>query len=237
MAEFQLGSLSNTPTVSNNFVGNSDRSDTYSFTLTDTSDLNLSLTRMSADADLRVYRDTNNNGVIDSSDTFVANSTLGGSLNDSINLASQAAGNYLAEVYQYSGNTSYTLRLSTADPSNTIAFEENIGNLNGTRNFSGWIDDSDTSDIYRFKLTEGRNFSLSLTGLSADADVRLVSDFNGNGIIEPNDVYAGGEVLAVSRFGGSTDESINQYLSEGIYFVQVYQYDAANTSYNLSMTA
>lgn len=231
MAEFQLGSLSNTPTLSRNSVGDRDTSDLYSFSLDNTSDLNISLTGLRADADLRVYRDTNNNHVIDDSDTFVGGSSLGGSFDDSINLASQAAGDYLVEVYQFSGNTRYNLRLSTADPSNLIATEENVGNLNGTRNISGFIDNGDTSDIYSFRLSEGRNFSLSLTGLSADADVRLIRDSNRNMTIES------GEVIASSTAGGSFSESINQFLSSGTYYVQVYQFGEASTSYDLSLTA
>jgi len=41
-----------------------------------------------------------------------------------------------------------------------------------------------TSDLYHFSVGTDTTFSLSLTGLSVDADVRLIRDTNSNGIVD-----------------------------------------------------
>jgi hypothetical protein len=239
MAEFTLGTLSSTPTVSSNFVGSSDYSDLYSFNLSSTSNINLALTGMSNDADVTLYQDTNNNGVIDSSDRYVGGSAYGSNHDEAINVANQAAGNYLVDVHQYSGDTKYDLRLSatTGDPiSNLLPTETEVGTLSSTRTFYDSVGSTDTADVYHFSVNSSGTFRLSLTGLSNDADVRLIHDTNSNLAVDPNVTYPSGEVVADSRNGGTSSESITASLTAGDnYFVQVYQYNG-DTSYNLSMS-
>ncbi len=234
MAEFTLGTLSSTPTVASNFVGTSDTSDLYSFNLSTTGNINLAVTGMSADADVRLYRDLNNNGLIDATDTFVSSSARGGNSDDAINVSNQAAGNYLVQVNQFSGDTKYDLRLSTtfsSSPSNILPTETEVGSLSGSRTFYDNVGSTDTADVYHFSLSSSRNFSLSLTGLSADADVRLIQDRNSNLAVDS------GEVIASSAAGGITSESINAFLNAGDnYFVEVYQF-SGNTNYTLTLNA
>lgn len=244
MAEFNLGVLSSTPIVTSNFVGDSDTQDIFSFSLSSMGNINLALTDMSADADVRLYRDVNNNGVIDfGTDTFIASSDRGGNMDEAINVESQAAGQYLVDVSRYfTNNTVYDLRLSATPElsataaqtaSNILPTETEVGNLSGTRTFSDSVGRNDTADVYHFILNSARNFSLSLTGLSSDADVRLIRDSNSNLAVDP------GEVIASSVLGGTFSESISQFLTAGEYFVEVYQF-ASNTlsnNYTLSMTA
>ena len=233
-AEFTLGTLSSTPTVASNFVGTSDTSDLYSFNLSTIGNINLAVTGLSADADVRLYRDLNNNGVIDTTDTFISSSARGGNSDDTINVANQAAGNYLVQVYQYSGDTKYDLRLSTTSAysaSNILPTETEVGSLSGSRTFYDSVSSTDTADVYHFSLSSSRNFHLSLTGLSADADVRLIQDRNSNLAVDP------GDVIASSTYGSSTSESINDFLNAGDnYFVEVYQY-SGNTNYTLTLNA
>jgi hypothetical protein len=73
------------------------------------------------------------------------------------------------------------------DPGNTLGTAYNVGTLSGTRTFNDAVGSTDTSDIYLFSLSGTSNFNLALTGLSNDADVRLIQDINGNGIIDSND--------------------------------------------------
>jgi hypothetical protein len=239
MAEFNLGTLSSTPTVSSNFVGSSDYSDLYSFNLSTTSNINLALTGLSADADVTLYRDVNNNGVIDSSDTQISYSNSSGSHDEAINVANQSAGQYLVQVYQYSGDTKYDLRLSatTGDPiSNLLPTETEVGTLSSTRTFYDSVGSTDTADVYHFSVNSSGTFRLSLTGLSNDADVRLIRDTNSDLDVDPNVTYPNGEVVAVSRNGGTSSESITASLTAGDnYFVQVYQYNG-DTSYNLTIS-
>ncbi len=226
--EIEVGTLSSTQSFYDT-VSSTDTADTYHFNLSNTSNFNLSLTGLSNDADVRLIRDANNNGFIDSGEE-ITRSSRGGSLDESINFSSLSAGSYFAQVYQFSGDTNYTLRLSTQNPSDLLATETNIGTLSGTRTFSDSVNSTDTSDIYRFSLGASSNFNLTLTGLSNDADVRLIRDANNNGIFDA------GEEMARSSYTGTGSEWISQSsLAAGNYFVQVYQY-SGDTNYNLSVS-
>ena len=87
-------------------------SDTYSFKLSAAGNLDLDLSAISGsgDADVAVYRDVNGNNYLDSADIFLDSSTGLTSL-ESIDLNNLAAGDYLIEVYRYSGDVDYSLEL------------------------------------------------------------------------------------------------------------------------------
>ena len=75
---------------------------------------------------------------------------------------------------------------------------------------------------------------MSLTGLSNDADIRLIQDANWNQIVDL------GEIIASSDGIGVSDESLSKVLdnfelANYDYFFQVYQY-SGDTSYDLNMT-
>jgi len=106
---------------------------------------------------------------------------------------------------------------------NTTGTAYNVGTLSGTQNFSDFVGSSDTNDYYRFYVANTSNFSLSLTGLSADAEVALLN--------------SSGSTIVSSTNGGSRDESISRQLNAGTYYARVYPFGSANTNYNLSLTA
>ncbi|MEH2241399.1 S8 family serine peptidase [Nostoc sp.] len=106
---------------------------------------------------------------------------------------------------------------------NSTSTAYNIGILNTSRSFSDWVGAADTNDYYRFCVESQSNFNLSLTGLSADADVQLLDDL--------------GNVITSSTNNGSSSESIIRQLSAGTYFARVSPFSSANTNYNLSLTA
>ncbi len=103
-----------------------------------------------------------------------------------------------------------------------------VGTLSGTRTFSDSVGTTDTADVYHFSVNHTGTFTLSMTGLSADADVRLIRDTNSNLAVDT------GEVIGSSANAGSSNESITATsLTAGDnYFVEVYQY-SGNTNYNL----
>lgn len=210
-------------------VGVTDLTDFYSFNLSSLSSLNVALTGLSQDADLYLYYDANNNGAIDTNE-FLGGSFRGGSANDTLNFSNLAAGRYFLAVEQYSGNTNYTLQLSNAWLNNLLAPEVQVGTLTNSRSFSGSIGNTNTSDIYRFSLNNAGQFTLNLSGLSNDADVRLIRDTNGNGVLDA------GETLAASTRFGSSPEALALNLSAGDYLVQVYQYSGA-TNYTLQLSS
>ena len=227
-----LGTLSSSNTTYSDWLGSADTNDFYRFSITNTSDLSLVLNGLSADADLRLIRDTNNNGLVDSGEVLQGSYGTGTAA-ESINVNNLAAGTYYVQVYPYSGSTNYNLRLSAIpDPGNTLSTANNIGTLGFTaQTYSNSIGGTDTNDYYRFILSETRNLSLVLDGLSADANLQLIRDANNNGVIDA------GELLQSSALTGTAADSITlNNLAAGAYFARVYPL-SGTTNYNLTFAA
>lgn len=95
------------------------------------------------------------------------------------------------------------------------------------------VDATNLSDFYRFTIEQSGTFTAGLTGLTGDADVRLIQDANGNGEID------NGEILAWQWERGTTNESIRKFIAPGTYFVQVLSYNnqAADFTVSTSFTA
>ncbi len=208
-----LGTLNNVRTI-NGHVGTGDDNDFFRFNLSGTRSFNLSLTGMSADADVRL---------LNSSGQTIQSSTRAGSSSESISRTLNA-GTYYAQVYRYrSASTRYSLRLSETpqdSAGNTRGAARNLGTLSGTRNFQDFVGTSDRNDYYRFSIDRRSDFDLSMTGLSADADVQLLD--------------SDGQLIRSSLRSGSSSESITQLLDVGDYFVRVYPY-TGNTNYTLNL--
>jgi hypothetical protein len=203
------------------------------------------------DAVFNFYEDTDKNGTLSSSDKLLGTShTLYPSLFDNaINQRVQTKGTYFAQV-QFSPTTSsstthYQLDLSTSPssdinpslpgPSNLLPTENKIYGFisnNTSKTFNGRIDDTNTSDVIGFSAPYiGSSISyvhIDLTGLSADADIRVIQDFDNNKLVGANEVYGR------SVRGGSNSESLDVY-GGGTFLVQVYQY-SGNTNYQLTLT-
>ena len=105
---------------------------------------------------------------------------------------------------------------------NTLATGRAVGTLTATQSFSDWVGSLDTNDYYKFNVGTQSNFSLSLTGLSADADVQLLNSSGG--------------VISSSENDGIVSESITRQLSAGTYYARVYQF-SGDTNYSLSLNA
>ncbi|MEH1922310.1 PPC domain-containing protein [Nostoc sp.] len=228
-----LGSLGSSVRSFNGFnVNAGDPTDVFRFSLGSTRNINLSLNNITAgdDADLTLFRDVNGNGILDATDRafgFVANSRKGSNVDDSINLRANA-GTYFAEVQRYApgsnGAVFYDLDLSattptsTSDYSNLLPKEFVVGNLTSDVTRFGNINNNNTADVYSFSLGLFKGVNISLTGLSADADIRLIRDSNNNQIVDP------GEEVARSIRGGNTSELISNITLSGNYYLQVNQY-------------
>jgi trimeric autotransporter adhesin len=244
--EVELNSVWGTVTQTG-AINNGNTSDTYHFSNNfPSSNYTISLTGLSADADLRVIRDANHNGIVDVGEEITRSEQFGAA-SETISLQGLGTGDYFIQVYQYNGNTTnYTLTVQGApgigfapESNNTLNQAYDLGTLNGTRSFDGFVGSTSTfvandpSDFYRFTLGTTSNFSLSLAGLSADANVQVIRDSNNNGVVDT------GEVIAWGTGGGIAPEFIDiQGLGAGDYFVQVIQAQAnANTNYNLTLQA
>ncbi|GCA94942.1 pre-peptidase C-terminal domain-containing protein, partial [Microcystis aeruginosa] len=105
------------------------------------------------------------------------------------------------------GNTLATARIIT------------VGTVPST--FNDFVGNGDEKDYYKFILTEGGNLSLHLTGLTADADVRLLD--------------GSGQFVWSSFNNGTANENIERALKAGTYYVGVYPGFPRNTNYTLSL--
>lgn len=110
------------------YVGSTDFVDYYRFELNTTSDVNLFLSGLTADADITLLQDYNNNGFADLFETIEFSGAYD-NIPEEINALNLTPGTYFVEVKQYIGDTNYDLSLS-ATPS------LNSGNFNNSRNFS-----------------------------------------------------------------------------------------------------
>ncbi len=112
------------------------------------------------------------------------------------------------------GNT-----LATASPfdvGSSFPQSQTIGGLN------------DRADVYKFNLAAAGQFTASLWGLSADADLRLIQDGNGNGQIDSR------EILDWRWERGTQNEVLTNALQAGSYFLEVRSYDDKLTTYQLA---
>ncbi|MGA7936347.1 MAG: S8 family serine peptidase [Kovacikia sp.] len=248
--EFDLGTLGNATVNLQGSVGNINTADVYRFNLSTDSSLSLNLIGLSADADVRLIQDTNNNGIVDSGEE-IARSQNRGTLSESIGLSSLPAGTYFAQVYQYSGNANYTLRLAATPDTrpvplaalattsaaasvpvsasssvdgagNTMADARNIGVLSTKQTFNDFVGSADPFDYYRFSLSATSTININLSGLANDADLELIS--------------SSATSIQQSTAAGTASETITRTLAAGDYYVRVYRY-SGDTSYILSLSA
>jgi subtilisin family serine protease len=225
---YDAGTLSATPTALVDRINSDTPTDYYLFSLRQTSNFNLALTELTADASVQLI---SQNGVV--LDRFTQVNLADKAINQTLD-----AGTYYVRISHESGETSYDLKLSAtptspADtPSNLLPTEFDLGTLgNAAINVEKSVGNTNTADVYRFNLDTAGSLSLSLLGLSADADLRLVHDTNNNGIVDP------GEEIARSQNRNTLAEAIGiPTLEAGTYFAQVYQY-SGNTDYTLRLSA
>jgi serine protease len=85
------------------------------------------------------------------------------------------------------------------------------------------IDAADPYHLYEFTLSSSSGLHMSLSGMSANAEMQLLSDR--------------GQVLQSSTNGSTSDETIDRILDPGTYFIEIYPFDAASTAYNLRVSA
>ena len=238
-----LGTLSGTLEIQGSVDFSNDFEDFYRINLGETSSLSVTLDGMSSDADVQVLRDVNNDGRFDSRD-IIDGSFNGGTNPESINLEGLGSGTYLIRVSKFnSDSTNYDLTLTatagagreresneTLDTANDL---EDIlgGTIRGHRVIEGSVNSTDDSnDFYSFTSSGINRLNLSLSGLSSDANLRLIRDFNNNGRVDEN------EIAASSLNAGTAPERINnQILFSGRYFIQVENVGSEQTDYKLDL--
>jgi len=242
------GNLSRTQRRYQGQVGSNDPADYYRVDLSEPGNINLAASGISGDVDLQLL---NSSGVV------IGKSTNDGTANESIS-QTVAAGTYFVEVSPFINTKStYTLDMSSnytgqsnspitsssqgsspspsPSPSPTTNLTGDPGNTLGTAEVKSSAAFSrtqqvnkDDPDFYRFNVGQSGVFTANLTGLSGDADVKLIQDKNNNGTVDQ------GEVLGWQWEWGTGNESIRRFLSAGNYFVEVMGYGTEMKNYTLN---
>jgi hypothetical protein len=116
------------------------------------------------------------------------------------------------------------------DPADNLNAAKSLGILGEIQTASDFVGSAKPADIYSFILNTPSLFSVTVDGLSADVDVELIQDLNGNGAVGLDDIIASSNNL------GASSETIvsNGPLPAGAYFVRVSQFQG-DTNYDLRL--
>ena len=222
--------LLNTSQSFSQTVSPTDTDDYYRFSLNDFSQVSISLTESTGNANLFIVQDVNNNGISDSGETIY---NVGFSDGVTVNLNS---GTYFVAVLSGSSNaTNYDLNLSGSainnpnpptNPGNTPREAYDVGLLNTSQSFNQTVSPTDTDDYYRFSLNDFSQVSISLTESTGNANLFIVQDVNNNGISDSGET--------IYNVGFSDGVTVN--LNSGTYFVAVLSGSSNATNYDLNLS-
>jgi len=115
---------------------------------------------------------------------------------------------------------------------NQLSQARDLGVLGNTQTIADSVSNARPDGLYRFTLPATSDFKLTVSGFSADVDVAVIKDINGDNSIDFTDI------IAASQEPGLSPESIDlNALAGGTYFVRVSQYQGStNFTLNLSAT-
>ncbi|MEG4442313.1 S8 family serine peptidase [Microcoleus sp. AT9_B5] len=115
---------------------------------------------------------------------------------------------------------------------NQLNGARDLGVLGSTLTIADSVSNARPDGLYRFTLPATSDFKLTVSGLTADVDVAVIKDINGDNSIDFTDI------IASSQQPDLSPEAIDlNALTAGTYFVRVYQYQGStNFSLNLSAT-
>ena len=199
-----------------------DSDDYFVFSPTSSGTMTISLSGLSADIDLRL---------LSSSGTQLRSSIASGSSNETISYFVSSGSTYYVRVDPYysaasnyvlsfsMGNTSTPTNNNTRSTADLLVFDSSgQATINGTVGYG-----SDSADYFTFTATASGTLDVTLTGLTADIDLRLLS--------------SSGSTLRSSIRSGSNDESVSYEVVEGsTYYIYVDPYYSAASSYSLSVS-
>lgn len=119
-------------------------------------------------------------------------------------------------------------RLASPDPAGGNALTTATPESSARIFQSQQVSTSQPNDFYRFTVMQSGVFTGHITGLTGDADLKLIQDRNSNGTIDS------GEILAWQWERGTVSESVRRFITAGTYYVQVTSYDRQTAAYSLS---
>ncbi|NER33931.1 MAG: calcium-binding protein [Oscillatoria sp. SIO1A7] len=209
---FNIGLLNGTQ-IFQDFVGNADGSDFYSFTLSGVTDFSLFLTGLTQSASVDLYLDENNNGSVDSGESIEGRFSSSGE--DESLERSLGAGTYLVRVQSSSGSdTRYNLSLFTPLSGSTLISDLNLlnifGNLVGTAGFGAAGDEffdlssgDDTTQLQAGLAEQFRGGVRAFDGSDAITGSPSFDIVNGN---QGADILRGGTGADFLRGGRDNDQ-------------------------------
>jgi hypothetical protein len=112
----------------------------------------------------------------------------------------------------------------------TLTTAQDLGTIEGTQTVSDSVGIDDLNDYYRINLNTEGDLNVSLDGLTADADLELIADYNSDGFADFS------EVIDFSYQWGTFSDNISANLPAGTYFINVIQY-SGSTPYTLTVSA
>lgn len=203
-----------------------DQVDYYSFSLSEEKRVSIDLKKLSANINLEL---------LDSSGSVIYSSRKGGKQDENIEEDLERGTYYVRVEPRGSARGQYTLEIGGGMEELTDADggkpPENVNDIGVLGDYSdsdsiGFRESGyrDVNDYRKFTLTEESTVDINLTNLEANADLELIDS-------------DGRTLLKRSAKGGSRDENINETLDQGDYYLRVLPKGAAQTSYDLNMSA
>jgi bacillolysin len=164
--------------------------------------------------------------IYNSAGTQIGSSTSSTAI-ETVSLNSQAAGTYYIKVIGFNGANSTTCYTIKATASTATSCQSSTDtSTNGTRagaatipfntNIKGLISPAGDVDDYKFVITNAGTFTITLSTLPGDYDLKLLN--------------SAGSQLGLSENGGTTTETITFNAAAGTYYAQVFGFNGANSS-------
>jgi hypothetical protein len=217
-----------------------DVADFYRFTLPQQGSFNATVSNVTDNTTLRLYIDSNGNGVGDSNEQIFTGEAFTGS-NNPISTTALPAANYIVEVRSLnsSNTTKYDLTLNTipnpsslsTDPGSDPPTAFALGNLPGKLVATDYVGRLDAVDVYRFTANASTKANISVGNISGSSVLAtLFRDINGNNLIDS------GEKITSSLFqSNALNSAINELLVAGTYFVSVDKFIGSDSIYTLTV--
>ena len=115
-------------------------------------------------------------------------------------------------------------------PADNFSTAKSLGILTDSLSANDFVGAAEPTDIYSFILNTPSLFSVTVDGLSADVDIELIQDLNGNGIVGADDIIG-----SSNNLGTASERIVSKgALPTGAYFVRVSQIQG-DTNYDLRL--
>ena len=198
-------------------MGDEDYADFFQFQVTETSIVNLGLSGLSADADVAVYKDKNNDGEL-GGDEIISAGERSGAENETIENVILDPGKYFLSVEAYEGNTNYSLSL--AGVAGTVAPDlagdrpstARLLSADGEVELHDYVGGADAMDAYRLEVLNPGYLDVSTDNRKANLDLNVTvwSDRNSNDRLDADEIVAEG-----------TNSIQQDNINPGTYYVNV----------------